>query len=188
VSVTLTGDEAAELAATLQCPIDELPDKFAPFASAAAEEYAKMLLNQANFSKASDWRDYRLSLLTRRVLSGVLPSPGLISRWFRTTATENRTILARITSKNPVVAESQIRSKLLQIVTSVEGAKDGYTVQVSERSIRAEIDAIIAQRDGDSPPLRLVRDTSTRYFLAPGSYKALCDEFEISEKERKHQK
>src|SRR5437870_118915 len=96
--VSLSTEERAQLAGILGCKDAELDATFAPFARAAAEEYARMFLGQRVFTRGSDLREYRLLLLMRDVFKRI-PDDQEVSNLFQTTSSQCRSVIRSVISK-----------------------------------------------------------------------------------------
>ncbi|HEY8788095.1 MAG TPA: hypothetical protein VIM10_03025 [Actinopolymorphaceae bacterium] len=96
---TYSPPERKQLAATLGCDAKDLTKTLKAYGEAASEEYVRMILGQKVFTRGTDIREYRLSLLITHVFGGRLPSEQLISALFQTTATQSRALLRAVMSK-----------------------------------------------------------------------------------------
>ena len=98
-NIELQNEEIDQLAGILVCTQEELPTKIAPYAKAALEEYIKLFLGQKVFTRAADFREYRLFLLIQHVFDNEIPNEQKISDLFQTTTNQSRTLTRSIMSK-----------------------------------------------------------------------------------------
>ena len=95
-TIELSEDEAQALKEVL--PDEEhslFQDKLNKVASAAVEEYCRMILGQKVLGRANDIREYRLRLLIKTLYNNTIPSEQAVSALFQTTPSE-RELLKRL--------------------------------------------------------------------------------------------
>jgi len=126
------------------------PTGFAPFAAAAAEEYARLFLGQKVFTRGSDVREYRLFLLIQNALGKEIPDEQTVCALFQCTLSQSRALLRAVMSKYQYELSKEISGSLRKIVnaaTKIEG-KDTWIIKVNNENVVAELNKILARQPG----------------------------------------
>ena len=70
VKVEISEEMVTTLSEIVNCDVDELNEELTKIATAATEEYIKMMLGEKVFTRGSDIREYRLYLLILKYFEG----------------------------------------------------------------------------------------------------------------------
>jgi hypothetical protein len=73
--------------------------KLADVCTAAAEEYAQMIIGERAFSRGSEFQEYRLFLLTKYAFDTLLPTESTVCALFQLTPTRARSLIQAVAAK-----------------------------------------------------------------------------------------
>jgi hypothetical protein len=155
LTLDLSNEELAQLAAILRCEPAEVPTQLEHLGGAALTEYLELVLGRRVFTRGSDMREYRLFLLIQRLYGGQrLPTEDEVSALFQTTSTQSRSLLRAV------------------------GSKYQYELsEITQAALRAAVD-LISQADGAAAGADWhLEGTASRYVVKPSTRLALRDAF-----------
>lgn len=177
--VKLSAAEESQLAGILKIKPEQLNSAFGPFAVAAVEEYIRMFLGQKVFTRGSDMREYRLSLLIPTAFNNTIPDEQMICALFQCTLLQSRALLRAVMSKYQYELSDAIKTLLKVTVQNVRLVDGDYLVTVKNANIVTELNMVLASIDSaQDEVLRLTGKLAT-YELKPAAYKALCKQFQV---------
>lgn len=156
------------------------PDTLEAYAQAAVLEHVRMFIGQKVFTRGSDIREYRLSLLIGAAFNGFIPDEQTVSALFQCTLTQSRALIRAVMSKYQYDLSKAIRDTLTQVLQSVKMNRNNALVAaINNESIVAELNKVLALVD--SAQDQIVRQTGklATYELKPDAYKQLCNYFGI---------
>jgi CHAD domain-containing protein len=174
----LTTDEQKQLARIMRNPQD-LDAALQPFAQAAFEEYARMMIGQRVFTRGSDIREYRLFLLVKHAFGQQLPDEQRVCDLFQTTASEGRSLIRSVISKYQYDLQGPVMETLKEIVKKAKQQNGDHTIVVNSRSIVEALNRMLAAEDGSLPPIEKKAGTVSTYVVRPSSYNQLKKRLEI---------
>jgi hypothetical protein len=179
VNLNLNKEELAQLAGILKAKPSEIEGKFAPYADAAVQEYARMFLGQKVFTRGSDMREYRLFLLIRLAFNNSLPDEQTVCDLFQCTLSQSRALIRAVISKYQYELRDAIDGTLSRTLKSAEAdeAGDGMTVTINSENIIAEFNKVLASVDGSLPQIVKKAGTVSTYHMKESSYQSLCKRF-----------
>ena len=175
---TYSPAERKQLAATLGCEAKDLTKTLKTYGEAASEEYVRMILGRKVFTRGTDIREYRLSLLITHVFGGRLPSEQVISALFQTTASQSRSLLRAVMSKYQYELQDAIRGSLrdeLHRAQQQQGSE--WLLTCDSENIIEALNREIAKINGELPSITKSRGTVGAYEIAASSYQALLGQF-----------
>jgi hypothetical protein len=170
-----TRAERTQLASVLECTLDQLDERLVSFASAAQEEYVRMMLGQNVYSRGQDIKVYRLSLLIKHAFGGRLPTEGQISALFQTTTTESRGLLRAVRAKFQYELRTATHDTMKAVFDRATRDDDADTWSLvcdSENVIEA-LNDVIARRNGSLPKIRKSPGTAGEYEISASTHDAL---------------
>lgn len=170
-NINLQKDEIDQLAGILECTQKELPAIIAPYAKAALEEYIRMFIGQRVFTRAADFREYRLFLLIQHVFDNEIPNEQQISDLFQTTANQSRTLTRSVMSKYQYDLARAIEKSLSIAIENAKYSKEDecYLITVDNENIIETLNRLIGSIDGTLPPIIKKRNTVSTYKLEKSS-------------------
>ncbi|MGH2489272.1 MAG: hypothetical protein ACRDFR_06630 [Candidatus Limnocylindria bacterium] len=173
--MSLTRQERRQLAAIVGCEVRELSRAFKPFEDAAREEYERMVLGQAVFTRGQDIREYRLYLIIKHVYGGNLPDERTISGLFQTTRTQSRALLRAVMSKYQYELQAQIQTTLRDVVDRAEQdpETEAWSITIDSENVIEALNREIAAIDGTLPQVSKRRGTVSTWEIPNSSIKAL---------------
>jgi hypothetical protein len=177
--LNLNAEELKQLAGILKVKSTEIEAKFAPYAEAAVQEYARMFLGQKVFTRGSDMREYRLFLLIRLAFNNSLPDEQTVCDLFQCTLSQSRALIRAVMSKYQYELRDAIDGTLSATLTTAEANDevDGMTVTVNSENIIAEFNKVLASVDGSLPPIVKMAGTVSTYQMKKSSYQSLRTRF-----------
>ena len=181
--IEFQNDEKDQLAGILGCTEQELPTIIAPYAKAALEEYIRMFIGQKVFTRAADFREYRLFLLIQHVFGNEIPNERQISALFQTTSNQSRTLTRSIMSKYQYDLARAIENSLRKAIQNAEFSKedDCYLITVDNENIIEALNQRIGSIDGTLPPINRKTNTVSTYELEKSSRKEIMKNLGIEE-------
>jgi hypothetical protein len=140
--------EREVLCDVIECDADELDAKFAKFATAAADEYLRMLLKQSQ-KTAIDFLEFRIYLLIQHVLDGRLPDESMVYRFFQLSPQQARAQLKGVTAKFQRGLHQQIKGSILKILEAAEhdAETDCRRLMVNNQTVINHLNATLAKAD-----------------------------------------
>lgn len=167
VDLDLTADESKQLNAILQR--GSKPLALDDVCTAAAEEYVRMILGQRVFGRFSDIQEYRLLLLIRCALGGVLPSERLVASLFQITDTRARSLIAAVLAKYQYELEKPLKQSLKDVLNKAQKKKDAdeFVIQLDDsmlKLLQARLRAL-----GKTYPAIRKTDNVGEYAIAPSA-------------------
>lgn len=174
---TYSRDEKRQLAATLGCDSKDLHRSLKGYGEAATEEYVRMILGQKVFTRGTDIREYRLSLLITHVFAGRLPSEQTISALFQTTAAQSRALLRAVMSKYQYELQDAIRASLRDELHRATQQQSEWLLICDSDNIIEALNREVAKINGELPPITRSRGTVGAYDIANSTYQALLTRF-----------
>ncbi len=179
IRVDLSREEKEELASILGCSAEELVQQLSRFGVAALREYVTMILGQKVFRRGADILDYRLFLLIEEALEGQIPNEQIVSNLFQTTTTESRSIIRSVMSKYQYQLRTAIeRSIKIVLESAKKNDEEGqYVVVVNSFNLIAEMNSVVAEIDGNLPPIVKKHGGISTYLIQPSSYTRLTERY-----------
>lgn len=153
-----------------------------PFAIASAKEYATMFLGQKVFTRGVDFKEYRLFLILAKVFNSSIPVETQVSRLFKTTISESRSLIRNVMAKyqdqlNPEIHE--ILKKIIQ--SSLQKGKEGnvFSAIIYSSTLVEQLNRILIGINADLPEITKKAGTVSMYEIKEDSFKELLDYFKI---------
>ena len=167
-TISLTNDEAAAVADTLNCTIAQLEEKFALFSPAAMREYIDMFGGQA-MTSVSDARDRRL--LAILVVLSDFPSDETISRFFNLTVSAARSLLRTTVSRNRNRLKSVIENAAKNFLIACEQSEGGgdWLARYPNSVLIEILNSQLALASKLRAPIRRKSGTFDTYVVANGA-------------------
>lgn len=182
-NLNLNKEELAQLAGILKMKPVEIEAKFASFADAAVEEYARMFLGQKVFTRGSDIREYRLFLLIRRAFGNLLPDEQTVCDLFQCTLSQSRALIRSVTSKYQYELRDAIETALKEAIKGVRKDSNGKLVfTVASENIVAGLNRLLAALDLSQDEVIRSAGKLATYELKPAAYTALCKRLNLTAK------
>ena len=179
IQTTLKLDKKEEtvLKEILQCQDDaEFAEKLNTVASAAVEEYCRMILGQKVFNRAADLREYRLLLLIKTMYNNTIPNEQVVSALFQTTPSESKTLIRSTTLKYKYELKEAVTETLKDIIAKAAPAdeKDNkHRVVIKSATQVDELNRILLLKDGTLPKIKKDASSVSQYIIEASSYEAL---------------
>lgn len=166
----LTADESKLLTTILQRA--PKPLALEDVCAAASEEYVRMILGQRVFGRASDIQEYRLFLLIKCALGGVLPSERLVASLFQLTESRARSLLAAVLAKYQYDLDKPLRQSLKDILTRAQKQPDAdeFVIQLDDSMLKLLQTRLKAL--GTYPVIKKT-DNVGEYLIAPSARRDL---------------
>lgn len=185
-NIELQNDEIEQLAGILGCTIEELPTVIAPYAKAALDEYIKMFIGQKVFTRAADFREYRLFLLIEHVFDNEIPNEQQISALFQTTSNQSRTLTRSIMSKYQYDLAKAIKKSFRNVINNAKFSEEEncYLITVDNENIIDALNGLIRSIDGTLPPIQKKSNTVSTYKLELSSRKKIMQNLGIEIQEK----
>jgi len=184
VELDLTPTEEENLRRILdQKQTEEWPKGFARYTAADAEEYARMFVGQRVFTRGSDVREYRLSLLIRRAFGDKIPDEQAVCDLFQCTLSQSRALLRAVMSKYQYDLSEAITDTLRDVISKAvpNKNKDTYIISVSNESVVAELNKLLARKPGQDEIARQTGKLGV-YELQPAAYDFLQKHLKVKAK------
>jgi hypothetical protein len=180
-TLNLIQEDEAELARILHCTTTDLDIVLAPYASAAALEYAMMFLGQKVYTRGSDIREYRLLLLIQHVFGNHIPDEAQVSRLFQSTTSESRALLRAVMSKYQSQSHGAAEQSIREVLSRAkEGADDGpWLITVDNTIIVERLNRALAEIDGTLEKVARHGISVSTYEVTRASFGALCRTFNV---------
>lgn len=178
-NIDLDNNDKEELAIILGCNSQELAQKLSLYGVAALREYITMFLGQKVFRRGSDILEYRLFLLIESALEGQIPDEQVVSNLFQTTSTESRSLIRSVMSKYQYQLREAIEDSIKAILenASKDDDQDQFVVVVNSLNLIAEMNSVLAEIDGNLPPITKKRGGISTYLIQPSSYARLKEKY-----------
>lgn len=181
IDLSLNDSEVEQLAGTLACNKEQLPATFGRFATAAAQEYARMMLGQKVFTRGRDIQEYRLFLIVRHAFDEVIPNEQQISGLFQTTASESGALVRSVMSKYQYELQNAINGTCRSVLEGVHlDSAGGLSVVIASSNLVGKLNLELAGIDGTLPQIAKKRGTVSTYFMEKSSYRALCQFYGVA--------
>ena len=148
--------ERRQLAATFGVAEPDVDSALSKYREAAEEEYLRMILGQRVFTRGQDMREYRLFLLIIHVFGRRLPSEGMISGLFQTTATQSKSLLRAVMSKYQYELQQSIDETLAQLLGDSQAdpnTKGARWLTVDSENIIEALNRKVAAINGSLPQI-----------------------------------
>jgi len=173
----LSDEENEFLKGILGCEEQDYENMLSGFASAAFEEYSRMILGQKVYTRISDLKEYRLYLIIREVFENRIPDDQKISDLFQTTPTESKSLTRSIASKYQYELREAFKETLKEIVqnSTQENAKWVFTVNSPTKV--EELNRILMNIDGTLPQVKKRKGTVSQYEMENSSCMKLKEYF-----------
>lgn len=178
VSLDLTNDEQAQLAAILGTTTDGLEKALAPYAQASLEEYVRMFLGQRVFTRGSDAREFRLLLLIKHAFDNRFPDDQRISDLFQTTSSESRSLIKSVSAKYQYELAGAKEATLKAVLDSAEQRDETWLLSINSRTVIEQLNRDLVQLGSDLPPVRLKENTGSTYVVAASSFEKLREKYQ----------
>jgi hypothetical protein len=177
--LSLTRDEQNQLAGILKVKPAELDSKFAQYAEAAVQEYARMFLGQKVFTRGADIREYRLFLLIRHAFGNSIPDEQAVCDLFQCTLSQSRALTRAVMSKYQYELRDAIDGTLIKTLRSAkpDPEGDGMTVTVNSENVIAEFNKVLASENETLPQISRKPGTVSTYDLKESAYARLRRKF-----------
>ena len=140
--------------------------------AAASEEYVRMILGQRVFGRAGDIQEYRLFLLIKHALGGVLPSERLVASMFQLTETRAKSLIAAVLAKYQYDLEKPLRQSLKDVLNKAQQQKgaDELVIQLDDSMLKLLQTRLRAL--GTYPVIKKT-DNVGEYLIAPSARRDL---------------
>ena len=181
-TIELSEDEAQALKEVL--PDEEhslFQDKLNKVASAAVEEYCRMILGQKVLGRANDIREYRLRLLIKTLYNNTIPSEQAVSALFQTTPSESKALIRSTALKYKYELKEALHATLKGIIKKAENMdQDGtHYVIIDSPAQVDELNRILLSENGIVPKIKKDLRTLSQYIITESSYAILKDYFKL---------
>jgi hypothetical protein len=179
LELTLSNVDKRDLAEIIGCTQQELPQALPRIINAAAREYVTMFLGQKVFSRGSDILEYRLFLLIQEAFENRIPDEQDVSRIFQTTKNESRSLIRSVMSKYQYQLRDAIDRAIIRILEAAEHPNDEtpFIVTINSINLLDELNRVLAEIDGNLPPVAKKRGSVSTYEIEASSYFRLCERF-----------
>jgi len=173
--IHLNEEDTTELCHILDCDQGDLSNTLSAYASAALKEYVTMFLGQKVFTRGSDIIEYKLFLLIAEAFENRIPDEQEVCRLFQTTATGSRSIIRSVMSKYQYQLKAAIERSMQRLIQSAqqEDENQPYTVTINSLNVVEELNRVLADIDGNLPPVSKKRGSVSTYEIARSSYTRL---------------
>ncbi|MBO0128417.1 hypothetical protein [Agrobacterium sp. OT33] len=169
-SINLSDDEAAALADTFGCALEDVGQNLQLFAKAALNEYVDMFAGQALIN-VSDMRERRLVAMLLALPAANFPTDERIARLFNLTISQGRALLRATLSRHRARLKGVMEGAARRFIAACQG-EDG-----AERDARfpnvVVIEMLNAQLSAASSPRSPIRrkpGTFDTYLVANGAF------------------
>lgn len=181
-TIELSEDETQTLKEVL--PDEEhslFQDKLNKVASAAVEEYCRMILGQKVLGRANDIREYRLRLLIKTLYNNTIPSEQAVSALFQTTPSESKALIRSTALKYKYELKEALHATLKGIIKKAENTdQDGtHYVIIDSPAQVDELNRILLSENGIVPKIKKDLRTLSQYIITESSYAILKDYFKL---------
>lgn len=165
--VTLSEDFLSIFRNTYKCEESQVSICLSKIAVAAMEEYLQMVFGEKNFTKASDWREYRLLLLTQNLFDGFIPDENTVALFFKITVQSARSLIRTTLAKYSYLLKEAVKSTILRTINEGIPQENGpYQLNNVSQVIIDEMNRIASSIDGSY--LQISRQKgSLRVYLMP---------------------
>lgn len=175
----LSDDENVLLKGILGCSDTNYEKILSDFATAALEEYCRMILGQKVFTRMNDVKEYRLYLIIKEVFDNRIPDDQKISDLFQTTPTESKSLTRSITSKYQYELREAIKETLKKIVLNATKENEKWVFTVNSTTKVEELNRILMSVDGTLSQVKKKKGTVSQYQMDNSSYLKLKEYFGI---------
>lgn len=181
LDLELTSDQEIELSQIIGCKKAELSRNIISFGNAALQEYVTMILGQKVFRRGSDMQEYRLFLMILEVFNNRIPDEQTVSRLFQTTASQSRSLIRSVMSKYQYQLRSAIDNSIIELIKSFNRSGEGvYAAVINCSNLVEELNRILAEIDGNLPPITKQRGSVSTFEAENSSYTKLCVKYDLS--------
>lgn len=181
-TIELSEDEAQALKEVLADEEHALfQDKLNKVASAAVEEYCRMILGQKVLGRANDIREYRLRLLIKTLYNNTIPSEQAVSALFQTTSSESKALIRSTALKYKYELKEALHATLKGIIKKAENTdQDGMHYVIIDSPAQVdELNRILLSENGIVPKIKKDLRTLSQYIITESSYAILKDYFKL---------
>jgi len=185
VKVEISEEMVTTLSEIVNCDVDELNEELTKIATAATEEYIKMMLGEKVFTRGSDIREYRLYLLILKYFEGNIPDESTISRLFQTTHSESKSLLRSTLAKYHYLLKGAINTSIIHVLNGDinQDENENYIVKNTPINIIDEMNRIVSEIDGSHNQIKKQRGTLQVYEIPPATYNALIEKLGVERNE-----
>ncbi|MBO1265157.1 hypothetical protein J3A84_08975 [Proteiniclasticum sp. SCR006] len=175
VKIEISEEMQKALAEIVRCDIDDLSVKLSKVASAATQEYVKMIIGEKIFTRGSDIREYRLYLLIINYFDGIIPDESTISTLFQTTNSESKSLLRSTLAKYHFLLKQPINETIIKILSRIKpkGDESFYVIKNIPINMIDEMNKIVSEIDGSHDQIRKQRGTLQGYEIPKATYDEL---------------
>lgn len=178
----LNKEEKELIAGILNTDVTKLNKTLEPYATAALEEYCRMILGQKVFTRTQDIKEYRMYLLIKEVFLNRIPDDQKISDLFQTTPTESRSLVRSVASKYQYELRLAIEDTLKEVVITATASSKGSgdrIITVNSVTKIEELNKILMSIDGTLPQITKKKGTVSTYTIKASSFQKLIDYFRL---------
>ena len=177
--------ETELLKSIFQCDEINLTLRLNLIATAAFEEYRKMILGQKVFTRGRDIQEYRLYILIKYLYEGRIPEEQKICDLFQITASESRSLMRSIMSKYQYDLRDCITQSIIEEIKKIQKAEHAeyYRLSIQNQYIRDELNRILGSIDTSLPIIEKEKGTISTYIIKSSSYQELIKHFNITSNE-----
>lgn len=143
----LSHEENNLLKGILDCVDSNYEEKLSYFATAALEEYCRMILGQKVFTRINYVKEYRLYLIIKEVCGNIIPDDQIISNYFQITPSESKSLTRSIASKYQYELRNAIKDTLIIIENATEEG-DKWVFTVNSKTKVEKLNKILINIDG----------------------------------------
>jgi len=181
IKIGISQEMERTLSEILKCDIDGLNRELSKIASAAIEEYIKMMLGEKVFTRGSDIREYRLFLLIINYFEGNIPDERIISALFQTTQSESKSLLRSTLAKYHYMLKDSINASIIRVLSRdlIQNENGNYIVKNIPINIIDEMNRIVSEIDGSHNQIKKQRGTLQVYEIPPATYEALIEKLGV---------
>ena len=156
-------------------------EKLNKVASAAVEEYCRMILGQSVFSRANDIREYRLLLLIKTLYHNTIPSEQTVSALFQITPSASKALIRSTTLKYKYELKTALYTTLQDIAKKIQPDDEPgfYRVIIESPAQVDELNRILLSKDGLVSKITKDPRTLSQYIITESSYAILQDYFKL---------
>ncbi len=181
IKIGISQEMERTLSEILKCDIEGLNKELSKIASAATEEYIKMMLGEKVFTRGSDIREYRLFLLIINYFEGNIPDERIISTLFQTTQSESKSLLRSTLAKYHYMLKDSINESIIRVFSGDHSQNENgnYIVKNIPINIIDEMNRIVSEIDGSHNQIKKQRGTLQVYEIPPATYEALNEKLGV---------
>jgi hypothetical protein len=184
-TIELSDEETTRLGRILRCEPEQLVEELKPYASAALEEYVRMFLGERVFTRCADIREYRLLLLMKHALEGVVPNDDYVSSLFQTSTGQSRGLIRAVLSKFQYEVETGVNATVRKAVADArrDGDSRVWTVIIHSANVVDALNREIEILSGALPLITKTPGTAARYEIKRSTYLRLCEALGVEVKD-----